>query len=408
MHVLHVIVYKILRFFVRPWLALKGGFSCPVTPQKSKANLILTNHNTNWDFLYFGASFKEHMYFVASEHIFRSGFKSKLLKWFLDPIPRKKGASAISTTKEIMRRLKKGYNICMMAEGNRSFSGETGFISPNTAALARKCGAGLITYRLHGAYFVNPRWSREVRKGPVWGEVAGQYTHEELMAMTVEEVTDIINRDLYVDAYEDQKGRDYSYTAKAPAEDLETALYSCPDCGGFACLESKGDRLVCKNCGSTHVYTPQGSLVKLAEDGSPAPDNDQDFRTILSWSNWQKKHLHDYINELPAGSLVRTDNDIKLYYVHPLEGKQLALEGSAALYKDRFEFNGKAPLEDGTFAEKTIRFDLKDIESLAVILINTMLFTAKNDYYELHLPQKGSALHYMISYYFLSGKDYKR
>ena len=80
----------------------------------------------------------------------------------------------------------------MMAEGNRSFSGETGFISPNTASLARKSGAGLITYRLHGGYLVNPRWSKEVRKGPVWGEVTGQYTHEELSAMNDAQIAEII------------------------------------------------------------------------------------------------------------------------------------------------------------------------------------------------------------------------
>ena len=395
MHTFHVIIYKILRFFVKPWFAVRGTFKCRTTPQRSKANLILTNHNTNWDFFYFGASFKEQMYFVASEHIFRLGFRSKLIKLLVDPIPRKKGASAISTTKEILKRLNKGYNVCMMAEGNRSFTGETGFIFPGTAALVKKSGAGLITYRLHGAYLVNPRWSREVRKGPVWGEVVGQYTPEELKAMSKEEIAAVLDRDLYTDAFEDQKEKHYTYKSKAPAEDLETALFACPDCGSFSSLVSSGDRLVCSKCGSTHIFTEEGFFRR--EDGSsPA------FDTILDWSRWQKEHLYEHIRDLPEDVPVRTDEGASLYFVHPLEGKQHILSGSIALYKDRLEFTAA----DDPDIKRT--FMVSDIRELAVILINTMLFTAGDEYYEVHLPQKASALHYMISYFDLSGKEYKR
>lgn len=395
MHTFHVIFYKFIRILILPWLKIKGFKGTGRVPQRSKANLILTNHNTNWDFFYFGASFREQMYFVASEHIFRLGFISKLIEFLVDPIPRKKGSSAISTTKEILKRLKKGYNVCMMAEGNRSFSGETGFISPNTAALARKSGAGLITYRLHGGYLVNPRWSKEVRKGPVWGEVTGQYTPEELSAMTDEQIAELINRDLYVDAFADQKEKHYKYKAKAPAEDLETALFACPDCGAFDCLESSGDKLVCRECGSTHIFNAEGSFER--PDGTkPA------FSNTLEWSNWQKDHLQEHISQLKDGQLVRTDEGAQLYYVHPLEGKQLAAEGRVSLYKDRLEF------EDAGDPSKNKSFRIDDISSLAVILINTVLFTAGENYYELRLSRKSSALHYMISYYFLKGKEYKR
>ena len=45
---------------------------------------------------------------------------------------------------------------------------------------------------------------------------------------------------------------------------------------------------------------------------------------------------------------------------------------------------------------------------MAVILINTILFTAGDDYYEVRLGKKASALHYLISYYYLNGKEYKQ
>ena len=48
------------------------------------------------------------------------------------------------------------------------------------------------------------------------------------------------------------------------------------------------------------------------------------------------------------------------------------------------------------------------MKSMAVILVNTILFTAGDEYYELRLPPRASALQYLIAYYDLKGKEYKR
>ena len=406
MYTFHRAFFAFMRFLVRFWFWLTGSYSCPKYSPRSKTSLILTNHNTNWDFFYFGAPFKGHMYFVASEHIFRLGFTSKLIRFLADPIARKKGASSQETIDEIKKRLSEGKNVCMMAEGNRSFTGETGFISPKTAELARSCGAGLITFKIHGGYFVNPRWSKETRKGKVWGELAGQYTAEELASMTNEEVAALIERDLFVDAFADQREKHYTYKAKAPAETLETALFACPDCKAFARLRSRGGSLVCEACGSEHIFTNQGFFAR--RDGS-APA----FETIAEWSEWQKAHLAAHVQAMKAHgdtSPVRVDEGARLFLVHPLEGKILKAEGTVSLFTDRLEITGAgssgeaADTKDGS----AFSFDLASMKSMAVILVNTILFTAGEDYYELRLPPRASALHYLIAYYDLKGKEYKR
>ena len=393
MHAFHVIVYKVLQFLVRIWFGISGTYRCKGKDPKASPMLVLTNHNTNWDFLYFGASFSKHMYYVASEHIFRSGFVSKAIKFLVSPVARKKGASSAETVSEIKSRLSRGYNVCMMADGNRSFSGETGYISPATADLVKECGAGLATYRLHGGYFVNPRWSHSTRKGRLWGEIVAYYTAEQLAEMSRDEVYDILCRDLYVNAYADQKEKNYSYKSKSPAETLETALFSCPECGAFSCLKSSGDKLVCESCGTELTFSDKGYFTRT--DGKDAKYTD-----ILSWSEWQKQHLKEHIEQLGPSDLIRADEDAKLFLVHPKEGKVLQMEGNIALYKDRLEF------KDSDGAVKV--FSAKSIKSLAVILVNTMLFTAEEGYFEVKLPPRASALHYMISYYYINGKEYKR
>lgn len=395
-----------MRALVRFWFAVTGHYRCPKYRPRSKTSLILTNHNTNWDFFYFGAPFRGHMYFVASEHIFRLGFVSRLIRFLADPIARKKGASSEETVTEIKRRLQKGQNVCMMAEGNRSFTGETGFISPMTAKLARESGAGLITFRIHGGYFVNPRWSTKTRRGKVWGELVGQYTKEELAAMTDEEVEALIERDLFVDAFADQRKKHYTYRTKAPAENLETALFACPDCGAFHTLRSRGDRLICDSCGSAHLFTDEGFFVR--ENGS-APA----FETVLEWSEWQKEHLRSLVRKMKAEntlSPICKDEHAKLYLVHPLEGKILCAEGQAALYTDRLEVRATEEADQGiseTGAD-ACSFSLGSLSRMAVILVNTILFTSGEDYYELRLPPRANALQYLIAYYDLKGKEYKR
>ena len=407
MYQFHRAFFAFMRFLVRFWFALTGRYSCPKYSPRSKTSLILTNHNTNWDFFYFGAPFRGHMYFVASEHIFRLGFVSRLIRFLADPIARKKGASSQETIDEIKRRLAKGQNVCMMAEGNRSFTGETGFISPATARLAKECGAGLITFKIHGGYFVNPRWSKETRKGKVWGELSGQYTAEELSAMTDDEVEALIERDLFVDAFADQREKQYTYKAKAPAETLETALFACPDCRAFASLRSRGDRLRCLSCGSEHVLNRKG-FFERPDGQAPA------FETILEWSEWQKAHLKSQVQKMkdtqdPAP--VRTDDGAKLYRIHPLEGKVLTAEGTVKLFTDRLEVGGGEAPQGKPVSElqkDLLTIELSSMKSMAVILVNTILFTAGDEYYELRLPPRASALQYLIAYYDLKGKEYKR
>jgi len=161
----------------------------------------------------------------------------------------------------------------------------------------------------------------------------------------------------------------------------------------MGCLKSIGNRLVCEKCGSEHIFTDKGHFIR-ADGSAPA------FADILSWSSWQKDRLHEYIESLGPADLIREDSGSGLFIVHPLHGKVLAAEGKLGLYKDRLEISSG---EDVIWSR-----DIKSVKSMAVILVNTILFTEGEDYYELRLPARASALEYLISYYYLNGKEYKR
>ena len=168
------------RFICRVLVKIKFNFSGKLNDPEGPY-IVLSNHVTDWDPLMVGSTFRRHMYFVASEHIYRLGFLSKLISFFLSPIARQKGGNAAGTVKAILRTLKDGYNVCFFPEGNRSWDGRTWEFTESTGKLVRASGASLITYKLTGGYFSSPRWAgKSIRRGSMKGEIVGIYSPEEI------------------------------------------------------------------------------------------------------------------------------------------------------------------------------------------------------------------------------------
>lgn len=384
--------YAFMRTVIKPYFRLTG-YRWERYDPKSENYLVLTNHNTNWDFFLFGLVLKKHMYFVASEHIFRKGFTSKLIRFLSDPIPRRKGAAGDETVQMILSRLKAGENVCMMAEGNRSFSGETSFIPRKTAALVKESGVGLVTLTVHGCYFINPRWSKEKRKGPSWGSVVNEYTAEQLASMSEDEIYEAIKSDLWVDAYADQREKMARYRCKRPAEKLESALFMCPECGSMSDMRSSGDKFSCTSCGYSVIYNEYG-FFEPAEAGG-----DLHYDTVAAWYHAQ---IDGMKAELPLATdrdqILFSDDQINLSKVIPGQGTELITSGRMIMYNDRLTFRN---------GEECVEITLEDISKISITQTDVMLFTAKDVYYEVR-PEVGtfSALKYLIASRLLIGKEY--
>lgn len=368
----HKIIWKILRPIVKPFLTIIFGFKSQLAPQINEPYLVLSNHNSDLDPALIAMSFPQQMYFVASEHVYRRGFISKLLYWTFKPIAKIKGSSDATTVMQCIRMLRSGKNVCLFPEGNRSYNGLTGDIFDNTGKLVKVSNVALITYKIEGGYFTTPRWGFGIHKGKMKGYVVNVYSKEMLKEMSVNDITENIRKDLYEDAYERQSIEKIKYKSKKRILGLETALCVCPECEKISTLTSTKSFIYCNNCTFTTSLDEYGYLTI---NSSHKKFN---FKTITEWDFFQNQHLkkiYDSHNELSMPLFF--DKDVTLNIVLKDHETQTLGTGFFYQYKDKLLFEN---------FNKEILLDLpmENITDMSIYGRSTLVWTdSKNNHYEL-------------------------
>lgn len=321
-------------------------------------HLIIGNHVTNWDPLLMAMSFpKNHIHFVASEHLFRLGWVSKLINYLVAPIPRRKGANGAATTMDCLRKMRGGSTVCIFGEGETTWDGRTKTIFPATGTLARACGATLITYRLEGGYLTAPRWAKNQRKGRMRGYIVNRYTPEELKKMTPAQIEALINRDIYEDEWARQKTDPVKYRGKNLAQDIEVAAFLCPKCKKIGTVHGEGDRVKC-SCGLDIALTEYGTF----EPAEP-------FENMAEWNQWQHEQLRS--GDFVHGETLFADPGMTLFHY------------TAGVRKGETIESGEMSMDETRLRMGARSFPLAEIGDMALIQRRKLAFMHGEDYYEI-------------------------
>ena len=329
--------------------------------------IVLSNHVTDYDPIMVGLSFKKQMFYVASEHITRWGWIYKALHFIFEPIIRYKATVAASTVMDILRKVRKGNNVCIFAEGVRTWDGVTAPVVPATAQLIKSARCGLVTYRIEGGYLASPNWasSGNTRKGKVYGSPVGIYTKEDLAKMSVEEIDEIIKRDLHEDAYERQQVEMNRYPSKKRAEGMESLIFLCPKCHAHGTLTSKGERVTCSACNTSFTYDEYGML------------NGIDYKTVYELNQWQRGEL---AKDVESGVSYTAPNAS----LFTIEGHDL---------KTVCEGDAQITTEAITIGDTII--PLSSISDMAMHGRRTLIFSTTDNYYELKVPKGKNIIQFM-------------
>lgn len=307
--------------------------------------LVLSNHNTDMDPMLTTCSFREPLYFVASEDILRQGWVSSFVKFITEIIARQKGGSSNATVRSILRHLDNGHSVCLYPEGNRSWDGITRPISPATGKLARMSGVKLVTLRMEGAYLSSPRWSGfTIRRGFARGRIAGVYEPEYLKSLSAKQVQAIIERDLYQNDYELQRKRRTRYRGKRLAEHLETLLFMCPNCNAMGKMHSKDDHFICEACGTDLRYTAEGFFV----------GENMIFDSVVDWRIWQTERIRALCED-ETRELIFSDSDMELYRISTGSKAEFISCGSVELRRSGLRLPGGLSIRIGDISGMSIR-----------------------------------------------------
>ena len=144
--------------------------------------------------------------------------------------------------------------------------------------------------------------------------------------MTPAQINELIARDIFADAYAEQREAPVEYKSKALAEGLERLLFTCPKCGTMHKMVSCGDRFRCSACGMETRFTPTGFF----EDGE-LPFND-----VCTWNRWQDEQIEKHIASAGNG-VIFSDGEIELEDIETAKRAKSLGTGAVTLYADRLE-----------------------------------------------------------------------
>lgn len=309
--------------------------------QKDRPYLIMFNHQTAYDQFFVSLACKKHVYYIASEDLFSNGWVSKLLRWAFAPIPIKKQATDPRAVLTCLRVKKEGGTIALSPEGNRTFSGRTGYMKDAIVSFIRALKMPIAFFRIEGGFGVQPRWSDCTRKGKMHCYVSKTMEVEEYQALSDEELFAVIEKELHVD----EGVADGEFRHKELAQYLERAAYYCPDCG-LSKFESEKDVITCQTCGKQVRYMPDKTLQGV--------NNEFPFRFYADWYDAQS----DYINSLDTLSYTQVPlftDEARFSEVVLYENKKLIAEqAKISLYGDRVEVEANGEIIKMPFAEVSV------------------------------------------------------
>lgn len=313
---------KIFKVVANVFVRYRFGY----TPHKRKLNLdtpfiILANHVTDFDIGFMLADIDEYFRPVASEHVINAEGTGKLVKKFFDPITVYKGSIKVGGVRKILRSIRDGQSVMIHPEGARSFDGTNLRMDAEIGKLVRSSKAALVTYKIQGGYLLSPRWADNPRKGKAWGQIVNVYKAEEVRKMSAEEITEIINRDLYEDAYETQKVKRLEYKAKGLAEGIENLIYICPECGSIGTLKGKGDYASC-TCGFSAKMDSYGYF--------------NETESVRDWVLRQQKQF----DKMYEGDILFTDENVTVAKIEENHSRTEIHKGKIEVDKEGIKAGG--------------------------------------------------------------------
>lgn len=324
----HVLLYTLLRPFFRIFIWFRFRFIAKKYKGPAKGPyLILGNHTINMDPFLVALSFREPIYYVASDMLFSIPVISKIISYLVQPISKAKYKPDPETVKNMMRVAKSGGSIGIFPEGNRTFSGRIMYMPYSVSKLIRLLKLPVLFYRLEGGYLTQPRWSVHNRRGKMRGYVKSTWTYDEYKDLSNDEIYDFVVKQLSVNDFDMQAEQPRRFRGKHYAEYIERAFFVSPVTDEIGTIYSDKDDIYDSSSDLHYRMNTYGLIDNVG--------NTKHYPNTILWYDHQVSVVDRLIDQRVATPLFEEQANV----FELLKRKQMPLSQSQlVLYTDRFTF----------------------------------------------------------------------
>ena len=266
------------------------SYADDIKPYMGKSYVVVSNHASRMDYVFTAPAFLPDTFnFVVGYNEFFRGHLAWLLR-AAQAIPKKNFVRQPYAIREIIRVVRAGGRIIIMPEGMSSISGHNQPCALGSGHLLKSLGVPVLYTKIAGGYLTAPKYNLTDRIGRVDVTAGVLFTPEQLRAMSAEEIQRELDRRLYHDDYEWNRGARVKFSgAGRMAENMHQLLFHCPRCGADLEMESSGDTIRCRACGNSGRLNEYYDLIP--DEGSTLPE------TPSKWFDMQRAHVRSLVRQ---------------------------------------------------------------------------------------------------------------
>ena len=253
---------------------------------------LIYNHQSRMDYIYIAqATYPRPLNFVVGYNEF---FRSHLQFIFklIHNIPKKNFNSDVASIRAMNQIIKQNGVVCIAPEGMSSITGHSQPIALGTGKLLKHYHIPVYMVKLKGAFLSNTKVCLDERYGKVDVTLHRLFDEEQLRNLSVEDIENKINEELWQDDYEWNKKERIKFDMKGNScSHIHDLCYHCFRCNKDFTMFGEKNKIVCKECGNGATLNEYYDLIPF-DDTCIIPES------ISKWVDEERRLVyHEIQNE---------------------------------------------------------------------------------------------------------------
>lgn len=252
---------------------------------------LIYNHQSRMDYIYIAqATYPRPLNFVVGYNEF---FRSHLQFIFklIHNIPKKNFNSDVASIRAMNQIIKQNGVVCIAPEGMSSITGHSQPIALGTGKLLKHYHIPVYMVKLKGAFLSNTKVCLDERYGKVDVTLQRLFDEEQLRNLSVEDIENKINEELWQDDYEWNKKERIKFDMKGNScSHLHDLCYHCFKCNKDFTMFGEKNKIVCKECGNGATLNEYYDLIPF-DDTCIIPES------ISKWVDEERRLVYHEIQD---------------------------------------------------------------------------------------------------------------